>query len=107
MLHNLTDSDNPSNNQRGTDKESRGNTIVHRFLQGIRFHIQRKDRANTTCIVVFALSFLCVGLENVTAVIMLYKSTKAMVHPPDGDTNLFDTVAEVLPGDTYICLYSA
>ena len=31
---------------------------------------------------------------------MLYKNTKAMVLSPDGDTDLFDIVAGVLPGDT-------
>ena len=31
-------------------KKSRGNTIVQKFLQGIRFHTQRKDGANTICI---------------------------------------------------------
>ena len=36
--------------------------------------------------------------EIAPAIIMLYKNTKAMVRPPDGDTNFFNIVAEVLKG---------
>ena len=50
LLHNFTDSDNPSNHQRCMSKESQGNTTVYRFLQGIWFHTQRKEGANTTSI---------------------------------------------------------
>ena len=38
--------------------------------------------------------------ETVTDIMMLYKNTKAVVHSPDGDTDPFDIVAGVLPGDT-------
>ena len=38
--------------------------------------------------------------ETVTAKMMLYKNTKAMVHSADRDTNFFDFVVEVLQGDT-------
>ena len=31
---------------------------------------------------------------------MLYKSTKAMFHSPDGDTDFFDIVTEVFQRDT-------
>ena len=31
---------------------------------------------------------------------MLYRNTKVKVHSPDGDTNYFNIVAGVLPGDT-------
>ena len=34
------------------------------------------------------------------AIIMLNKNTEAIVHSPDGDTNFFNIVAEVLQGDT-------
>ena len=47
-LHNLTDFDNSSNNRRGTSEKSRGNTAVHRFLQGIKFHKQMEDRLYST-----------------------------------------------------------
>ena len=32
--------------------------------------------------------------ETVTAIMILYKNTKEMVHLPDGDTDLFDVVAD-------------
>ena len=38
--------------------------------------------------------------ETVTAIMMLYKDTKAMVRSPDGDTDFFDITARVLQGDT-------
>ena len=38
--------------------------------------------------------------ETVTAIIMCYKNTKAMVCSPDGDINFFNIVAEVLQEDT-------
>ena len=37
--------------------------------------------------------------ETVTAIKILYKSTKAMVHSANNETLLCDTVARVLPGD--------
>ena len=86
-FYNLTDSDYPSTNQMSTCKKSWGNTIVHKFLQGILFHTQRKDGANTT---VYDLP-----KEIVTAIMMLYKNTKAMVRLQDGDI-----VARVLQRDT-------
>ena len=38
--------------------------------------------------------------ETVTAIMMLYNNTKAMVYSPDGDTVCFDIIAGVLQGDT-------
>ena len=38
--------------------------------------------------------------ETVTAIMMLYKNTKAKVRSPDGDTEFFDIIAGVLQGDT-------
>ena len=38
--------------------------------------------------------------ETVTAIMLLYKNTKAIVRSPDGDTDFFDIVAGVLQGDT-------
>ena len=42
--------------------------------------------------------------ETVTAIMMLYKNTKAKVHSLDGDTDYFNIVAGVLQGDT-LALY--
>ena len=46
--------------------------------------------------------FLACGLrkETVTATMILYKNTKANHSLLDGDTDFFDTVAEVGQGDT-------
>ena len=38
--------------------------------------------------------------ETVSAIMMLYKNTKACVRSPDGDTNIFEIFAGVLQGDT-------
>ena len=38
--------------------------------------------------------------ETVAAVTILYRNTKMKVRSPDGDTEYFDIVAEVLQGDT-------
>ena len=38
--------------------------------------------------------------ETVTAIMMLYKKSKAMFHSPDSDTNFFNIVARGLQGDT-------
>ena len=40
--------------------------------------------------------------ETITAIMMLYKDTKAMIHLPDGDFDFFDIVAKVLLGDTLV-----
>ena len=42
--------------------------------------------------------------ETVTALTMLYKNPKAIVHSPDGDTDFFNSVVGVLQGDT-LALY--
>ena len=38
--------------------------------------------------------------ETVAAIMILYRNTKVKVRSPDGDTEYFDIVAEVLQGDT-------
>ena len=38
--------------------------------------------------------------ETVAAITILYRNTKVKVRSPDGDTEYFDIVAEVLQGDT-------
>ena len=45
---------------------------------------------------------LAIGLpkETVAAIMMLYRNTKVKVRSPDGDTDYFDIVADVLQGDT-------
>ena len=40
--------------------------------------------------------------ETVTALMILFKNTKAMVHSSDGDTDFFDFVTGVLQGDTLV-----
>ena len=40
--------------------------------------------------------------ETITAIMMLYKSTKVKVHSPDGDVDYFDIVAGVLQLDTLV-----
>ena len=61
-LHNLTDSDNQSNDRRCTSKESHGNATVCRFLQSIRFHSQRK---------------ILLPKETFTVIMVFYKNTNA------------------------------
>ena len=39
--------------------------------------------------------------DTVTAIMMLYKNTKVMVHSPDGDIGFFNIVGD-LPGDTLV-----
>ena len=41
-----------------------------------------------------------ISKDTVTAIMMPYKDTKAMVHSSADDTNFFDIVAGVLQGDT-------
>ena len=38
--------------------------------------------------------------ETVATIMMLYRNTKVNVRSPDGDTDYFDIVANVLQGDT-------
>ena len=38
--------------------------------------------------------------ETVEAIMILYRITKVKAHSPDGDTNYFDMVADVLQEDT-------
>ena len=75
-----------------TWKIVRSHAVVRRFFQGILFHTQMKDEANTS-------SKWC-PKETVTAIIKPYKNTKAVVHSADGDTNFFNFVAAVLQGNT-------
>ena len=42
--------------------------------------------------------------ETIAAIMMLYRNTKVKVHSPDGDTDYFNIVADVLQGDT-LALY--
>ena len=40
--------------------------------------------------------------ETVVAMMMFYRNTKVKIRSPDGDTDYFDIVAGVLPGDTLV-----
>ena len=42
--------------------------------------------------------------KTVNAIMVIYKNTKVMFRPPDGDTDFFDIVTGVLEGDT-LALY--
>ena len=80
---------NPSYH-RNTYKEYRGKRIIRRFFQSIRFHTQKKDRANTTRLWYPQKNF--------------YRSydKKIMVHSPDGDMTSSVDVVVVLQGDTLL-----
>ena len=43
--------------------------------------------------------------ETVSAIMMPYKNTKAMVRSPDGDSDFFDILPGVLQGDTFVDLF--
>ena len=75
-------------------KKPWGNTLIWRFLQGIWFHTQREDRANTSSI------WPPHKKKTITAIMILYKTTKVKVCSPDGDTDFFEIAAGVLQGDT-------
>ena len=83
---------------------------VRRIIEGVR----AKNLEATLLFVDFSKAFdsihrrnmeqilLAYGLpkETATAIMMLYKDTKAMVRSPDGDTDFFDIATGVLQGDT-------
>ena len=83
---------------------------IRRILEGVR----AKNLQATILFVDFTKAFdsihrgkieqilLAYGLpkETVTAIMILYRYTKVKVRSPDGDTDYFDIVAEVLQGDT-------
>ena len=64
---------------------------VHRFLQNIQLQMQKKKYQIP----------LAYGLlkETVNAMMMLYKNTKVMVCPPDGDTIFFNIGNGIFQGD--------
>ena len=89
----ISDSNSQSDHQRTMHKETQNYTTIHRFLQGIQFHTQRKEGANISCIWFFK--------EIVTTIMMLYKNMKGMVHLTDGNINFFNIVIGVLQRDTF------
>ena len=92
MLHNLTDYENLSDHQNSTGKESWGNTNILRFLQGIRFHPQRKDGANITQHIVFSKKLLLLY--------WCFTKTQMQWLAYLIDTNFFDIVTGLLQEDT-------
>ena len=48
LIHNITNSDYPTNSWRGSCKKSRGDTLTCRFRQGIWFHAQMEYGTNTS-----------------------------------------------------------
>ena len=83
---------------------------IHRILEGVR----AKNLQATILFVNFTNAFdsicrgkieqilLAYGLpkETVATIMILYRNTKVKVCSPDRDTDYFDIVAGVLPGDT-------
>ena len=94
LIHKVTGSDNPLNRWKSMCQKSQGNINVHRFLQGIWFCTQKKDGANTTNV--------WSPQATVTAIMKLYKITRALVCSPNSDTDLFDIIIGVLQGDTLV-----
>ena len=88
-IHKFLDSDYLSNHQHFGQKLL-GNIIVCRFIQDILFHSQRVDGASAHC------------RKTVTAIMMQYKNTKALIYTTDCDTDIFDNVGGVLPGVTLV-----
>ena len=88
----LSDSDNPSNYRRRSRKNPRSNTLIRRFLQGIWLHTLKEDGTNITGV--------WSPKETFTDIMILDKIMKVKVPSPDRDTDFFDIVAGVLPGDT-------
>ena len=65
------------------------------FLQSIRFHTQKKDGADTTSIWSFQRNSYSYNDAKKTQ-----KNTKARACSPDGNTDFFDIVTEIMQGDT-------
>ena len=40
--------------------------------------------------------------ESATTIIILHKNTKGMVRSPSGNTNFFESITEILQGDTLV-----
>ena len=88
LIHNFSNSDFSLNHQKSIWKTSWGNTLVCRFFQGIWFHTQRKDGANTSSI--WSAQRNCYSYNDG------YKNMKAMVCSSDGCTDFFSIVTGVL-----------
>ena len=76
-------------------QKSWDNSIVYRFLEGIWFHIQRKDGANTSSISFPQRNDYCYNDA--------FKSIKAMVPSPNGNSDFFFLF--LLEYFTYIYIY--
>ena len=81
------DSDYLSNLQRSMHTKFQGNTTVHKFLQ----------RKMNQILLAHGLS-----KEIVTAIMMRFKNTKAIVPSPNGDSDFFDTTNGILQGNTLV-----
>ena len=79
-LLNFRDSDDPSNNRRITRKNIEA-TIVYGFLQWILFHDKRDDWANSI--------WHMFSLKKLTAIMMIYKNTEAVVRSANRDINWY------------------
>ena len=82
---------------------------IHRILEGVQKNLQA-----TILFVDFTKAFdsihrgkmeqilfaYSLPKETIAAIMILYRNTKVKVRSPDGDTDYFDIVADVLQGDT-------
>ena len=92
MIHNITNSENPSNFRRCLCKKPQGYIPIRRFLLGTLLHTQREMEQ-----VLLAYSL---PRKTIAAIMMLYKNMKVKVHSPGVDTDFYNIVAGVLQGDT-------
>ena len=90
--HNVTNFDYPSNCTRCRCKKPRGDNIFVDFA--IAFDSIHRGKMEQI--------LLAYSLSKTTfvAIMTLYRNTEVKVHSPDGDTDYFDIVADVLQGDT-------
>ena len=94
VIHNVTDSGNLLNHRRSSYKN----------LEVTLLFIDLFKDFYSICRGKMEQILLVYGLpeETVTAIMMLYSKIKVKVHLPDGDTDFFDIVANVLQGDTLV-----
>ena len=91
-IHNFTNSDYKSNHLKKNAKNLEAILMFVVFSKAFDSILRRKMEQ-----ILLTYSF---PRETVSAIMMHYKNTKAMVRSPDSDTDFFDLVARVLKGDT-------
>ena len=86
-IHNFTDSDYPSNQRKSMCKKLEATQLFVDFSKVFVF-IHRRKMEQT-------LLTYCLLKETVTAIMILFKSTKANVQSSGSDINFFDILAKV------------